>query len=411
MSVALLDINDCNLRLWHDGSAQDSPGYALLEGDSYRFGREARGSARLRPRDINNRYWLQLGTAPLQPALGPARHTADLVHAHLQQLHAQAGAPAELLLACPGSMQREQLSLLLGIAQQCPFRVVGLVDRAVLLGSAQRADYHLEMQLHQSLLTELVRSGDQVSQARSIALPGCGMLQVQERLVEIAADAFIRQTRFDPRRHARTEQALYDALPAALAALAERPEYNFEVEGYRARLTRAELKPASERLLNALLENLGNTAQLLADPLLALLPGMAETFPDARILDSDAAWRTSLAQAAQLVVKDGPLSFISALPDLAATETADAGIIPAAPTAQARSAPTHLLSGATARPLGAGPVTLAGQATLLKNGEDWVLQGDATVNGEPAGSGRQLQAGDIVEIQDREFRLIEVADD
>jgi len=55
--VALLDIDDCNLRLWSGGEPVQSPGYALLEGDGYRFGREARQSARLRPRDINNRYW------------------------------------------------------------------------------------------------------------------------------------------------------------------------------------------------------------------------------------------------------------------------------------------------------------------------------------------------------------------
>ena len=84
MSVALLDINDCNLQLWGADSAVQSPGYALLEGKDYRFGTAARSSARLRPRDINNRFWWQLSTEPLQPALGPARHTADLVHAHLQ---------------------------------------------------------------------------------------------------------------------------------------------------------------------------------------------------------------------------------------------------------------------------------------------------------------------------------------
>ncbi|MDG2325106.1 MAG: hypothetical protein P8L70_00100, partial [Halioglobus sp.] len=135
MTVALLDTNDCVLQLWGAGPVQQSPGYALLEGKDYQFGNDARGSARLRPRDINSRYWWQLSVEPLQPALGPARHTADLVHAHLLQLHREAGQPKELLLACSGSMQREQLSLLLGIVQQCPFEVVGLVNRSALLGS------------------------------------------------------------------------------------------------------------------------------------------------------------------------------------------------------------------------------------------------------------------------------------
>ena len=95
MSVPLLDANDCYLQLWGSGQSVQSPGYALLEDGEYRFGQAARGSARLRPRDINNRFWWQLNTEPLQPALGPARHTADLVHAHLQQIHREAGQPGD----------------------------------------------------------------------------------------------------------------------------------------------------------------------------------------------------------------------------------------------------------------------------------------------------------------------------
>ena len=119
MAAAFLDINDCNLRLWHGDRKVQSPGYALLEGRDYRFGQEARGAARLQPRKVNTRYWWQLSTEALQPALGPARHTADLVHAHLLELHRQAGEPAQLQLAVSAGMSREQLSLLLGIAQQC----------------------------------------------------------------------------------------------------------------------------------------------------------------------------------------------------------------------------------------------------------------------------------------------------
>jgi hypothetical protein len=135
MSLALLDINDSNLQLWHGDTHLQSPGYAMLEGGSYQFGQAAREAARLRPREVNTRYWWQLSTEALQPAMGPARHTADLVHAHLQALHREGGQPGEVLLAVSGSMQRDQLSLLLGIVQQCPFDAVGLVNRSVALGS------------------------------------------------------------------------------------------------------------------------------------------------------------------------------------------------------------------------------------------------------------------------------------
>jgi hypothetical protein len=126
-------------------------------------------------------------------------------------------------------MQRDQLALLLGIVQQCPFDAVGLVHRSVALGSLYGGAgrlFHLEVQLHQALLTELAESAGQVELRRSLPLPGCGLLQLQERLVEVIASGFIRQTRFDPRRKAATEQQLYDALPDTLRTLRQEGEIN-----------------------------------------------------------------------------------------------------------------------------------------------------------------------------------------
>ena len=68
MTIALLDINDSNLQLWHGGAHLQSPGYALLVDRQYRFGNPARAAARLQPRDINTRFWWQLSTETLQPA-------------------------------------------------------------------------------------------------------------------------------------------------------------------------------------------------------------------------------------------------------------------------------------------------------------------------------------------------------
>jgi len=262
---ALLDLNDTNLQLWHGGAALRSPGYALLDGRQYTFGGDARSAARLRPRDINTRYWWQLNTEKLQPALGPARHTADLVHAHLLDIHKQGGKPDEVILAVPGSMAKDQLALLLGIIGQCPFNAVGLVNRSVLLGSAQLANkplsgnlYHLEIQLHQAVISQMSVNDGQFNLQQTTPLPGCGLLQLQEKLIELVASAFVRQTRFDPRRKADSEQQLYDALPGVLRALNTSPETNVEVMGYRARLNRAELRSASEMLL-AIVDLAANT--------------------------------------------------------------------------------------------------------------------------------------------------------
>lgn len=409
MNVALLDINDCRLRLWTDVSSVESPGYALLSGREYRFGEVARASARLQPRDINNRFWWQLGTASLQPPLGPARHTADLVHAHLLELHAEAGSPEQLLVACPGSMSREQLSLLLGIAQQCPFEIAGLVDRSALLASQQAGQFHLELQLHQALLTELSRDQGRVAALRSTALPGCGLLQLQERLVQQIAGEFIRQTRFDPRHKAESEQSLYDALPGVLSALAEHSEHNCELGGYRARLTRAGLATATEGLITATREAMGNAGGaegLLLDPLPALLPGIPEAFP-VNILAADTAWQAAIELHTRLLGDGEQHQLIDALPDQSGPAAAPAGPEEAPPVPQ----PTHLLQGSVARPLGVDALPLAGGLSLLPRAGGWQLSGAAAVNGSRADAGQALQSGDVVNVAGEEFRLIEVLAD
>ena len=70
MTLAVLDINDCNLQLWAGSQHAQGAGYALFSKGDYQFGNDARARARLEPRSTNTRYWWQLNTEPLQPALG-----------------------------------------------------------------------------------------------------------------------------------------------------------------------------------------------------------------------------------------------------------------------------------------------------------------------------------------------------
>ena len=132
--MRLLDCNDAALRLWQDGEGIWSPGIAWFAGGQYQFGEPAWQRARLSPREINNRFWHRLSTQPLSPALGPARHTADLVHTHLQTLLGE--VPGDVRLAIPGTMEPAQLSLLLGILQTLPVTAQSVIHRSALIGSA-----------------------------------------------------------------------------------------------------------------------------------------------------------------------------------------------------------------------------------------------------------------------------------
>lgn len=443
MSIALLDLNDSNLQLWHRDARVQSPGYALLHGSEYRFGAPARAAARLQPRDINTRYWWQLSTETLQPALGPARHTGDLVHAHLLQLHREANEPEEVLLAVSGSMQHEQLALLLGIVQQCPFDAVGLVNRSVALGSlyghSERL-FHLEIQLHQALVTELAARDNTVELQRSTPLPGCGLLQVQERLVEIIAAEFVRQTRFDPRRKAATEQQLYDALPAALRALQGKVETNIDINGYQARISGHQLQGAGQRLFDSARSAIGVAHagdRIIADPLAALLPGLGSAFANLDILAADAIQRALHLHQERLIQREQALHFVTALPRLAQEHAGAAGpsTLPgaaatASPAASTRPAPsraepapaaasttgpavaphaattpasrpTHLLYRHMARPLTQAGTALWDGWELYRGGDGWQLRGKgsgALVNGAPYRPGQVLGTGDAIAI-------------
>ncbi len=416
MSIGVLDINDSNLQLWHEGTAVQSPGYVLFQEKEYLFGSPARAAARLQPREINTRYWWQLSTEVLQPALGPARHNGDLAHAHLRQLHQEAKGPSEVLLAVSGSMQHEQLALLLGIVQQCPFDAVGLVNRSVALGSLYARGerlFHLEIQLHQAVISELTKQDHHIELQRTTPLPGCGLLQLQERLVELIAAAFVRQTRFDPRRKADSEQQLYDALPAALHTLQNASETNLEVNGYQARISANELQAAGKRLFDSARDTMGILRpddQVIADPLAALLPGLTTLFERVDILQADDICRALQSHQAQLIQREQALSFVTTLPCL------DQGIIASPdkasesphaipsplerpPSQQPATQPTHVLYQHTARPLIEAGTTLEAGWDLYHSNEGWQLRGSgtpATVNGADYHPGQILACGDAI---------------
>lgn len=432
MSIGVLDINDSNLQLWHEGTAVQSPGYALFQGKEYQFGSSARAAARLQPRDINTRYWWQLSTETLQPALGPARHTGDLAHAHLRQLYQEAKRPSEVLLGVPGSMQREQLALLLGIVQQCPFDAVGLVNRSVALASLYGGEriFHLEIQLHQAVISELTRDNHQIELQRTTPLPGCGLLQLQERLVELIAAAFVRQTRFDPRRKADNEQQLYDALPAALQTLQNASETNLEVNGYQGRISAHEMQAAGKQLFDSARETVGVLRpgdQVIADPLAALLPGLTTLFERVDVLQTDDLYRALQTHQTQLVQREQALSFVTILPCL------DQGIIatpdklsesPEAipsplerpPSKQPAAQPTHVLYQHTARPLIDAGTKLQAGGDIYRDNEGWQLRDSSTpaiVNGATYRSGQVLACGDTINIGQDDTDaalLIEVVD-
>ena len=409
--TVLLDINDATLGLWRGGECiLRSPGYALLEGKTYQFGQEARDQARLQPQKINHRYWSQLNVEPLTPAFGPGRHSADLVHAHLLQIHKQGGEPEQVVITAPSSLQHEQLALLLGIVEACPFEAAGLVDRGVLaLAGAVIGDegWHVELQLHQALVTGAQRQGGELSRHSAVPIPGSGWLAFQDSLARAIADAFIRQTRFDPRRQAASEQALYNQLPNLLKTLASSAEHNMELGGHRARVERSLLAEACENhyeRIRRAVEGAGD--EIFLGSSLALLPEIGQRLPNSQPLGEDVIHSALEANLDLIGGGDEGLHFITHLP--ASQQLTRKAVEPPAVEASApepEPAPEPAPEPEPIDPINCRIDVNDGIFTLVPGpGEP------PSVNGAPATGPTRLSGGDLIELdRGRRWRLVDAS--
>jgi len=240
MSLLAVELNDAGVTVARRGAdgaetAAPSPGYALLHEGRVLVGNEAARRSRIAPLFSQNRYWQQLSLERLPWATAGVRTQADLAFAHLSSLIEPLRAGAEgIVLAVPPGYSREQLGLLVGIANEAGVPVRGLVDLGLSACAAQASAphlLHLDLQLHQAVVTVLehARADGALRRIRYEILPGTGLVAVQQALVEDVATTFVRRTRFDPLHEAATEQSLVDQLPGWLATLEDSAEIELEL--------------------------------------------------------------------------------------------------------------------------------------------------------------------------------------
>ena len=229
MAPQILELNDHGITLGDaEGIRLISPGFALARDKSLVVGAQAQAQSRLHPNDSHSRYWQELSLDPLPSGRLPGdryRHLADLAHAHLNSLAAESESYAgEVILSVPGSFSRQQLGILLGIAKQTPLTVAGLVDSALIAAAGAQtlqASEHtivVQQQLHQILFTQVSCHQGVLKVDSSVTLPSSGSQNVIDSLMQLSTELFIDQCRFNPQHDAATEQLLYNALPAWLAA-------------------------------------------------------------------------------------------------------------------------------------------------------------------------------------------------
>ena len=385
MSLKVIELNDAGVRVADDsGIVLLSPGFALSHDKTLLLGELAEQKARLHPTRSFNKYWHELNLDPITHNDG-IRHHADIAYAHLQHLVEEAGIDGEVLFAVPGNFTRQQLAILLGLAKQCPFQTVGVVDSGLAAGITVADSYPLiyaELQLHQVVLTKLRVADGNLTIESVVQVPGVGSQNFIDQMMHLATNAFVQQCRFNPQHNADSEQQLYNALPHWWRQSTQ-IEQNLVLE-----LQVGDKVHTAKLPRESLVNSLGNhyarinqqVAAMTADKEtrvllsagLASLPGLHNKLGanhQLHIMEHDAVSAACLHFHEHIRSSNQGIRLITALPLSAAPSVKSR---PARKLDANSAAPTHLLYQHRAIPL--GKVLIRNQPTLNGNTPAHILQ-------------------------------------
>ena len=286
MNLKVIELNDSAIKVGDEqGIIVQSPGFALADGEILLLGDAAEQQARLKPTNSYNKYWHELSLEPISVS-NKIRHYADIAYAHLLHLAEIGDIDSEVIFAVPGNFNRQQLSILLGLAQHSPITPVGVVDSAVaaaIQAASTSTVIYADLQLHQAILTRLQVVDGQLKSETVVQVPGVGSQNLINSMMQLATGLFIQQCRFNPQHNAESEQQLYNALPLWLQQ-GEQDEGNLHLElnaastVHRAKMPRESLISHLSGHYQKIQQQITALAteqdiQLLLGPKLGALPG------------------------------------------------------------------------------------------------------------------------------------------
>ena len=375
MKTLALHPNDAGITLLDDERIHyRQPGFALIDGERISLGDAAFRESRIAPRGIQHRYWATLNTVPLPDRRFEHLTAADLVSRHLEEVWKAGGGGGQLIIAVPAWLPSDSLGLLLGIASELDIRTTAMVDAAV---AATRREYrnavpvHVDMGLHRASLTRIGQPGHAAVE-RSEILEDCGLYGLYDTWLRVIAEAFVRQSRFDPLHTAETEQALLDQLARWLSDASSKDSVAMKLQyaglTHEAEIETLELVNAVAPVYQSIASRLralcraGDTPALQLTDRVSRLPGLAEHLRarvggDVFSLEPGATARGALARM-RGEETSGSVSLRRQLPwdqspyvvEVKDTAVADAGT------------PTHVLFRHVAHAITAEPLLLGSQA-------------------------------------------------
>lgn len=285
MALNVIELNDRGIKVGDEsGIIVQSPGFALVVDDKLEVGEIAEQQARLQPTNSFNKYWHDLNLEPISHG-NKFRHYADLAYAQLVHLAEVWEINNDVIFAVPGNFSRQQLAILLGLAQQSPFTTVGVVDSALAAAVTAAQSEHIvfaDIQLHQVVLTKLAIVNDHLITEGVVQIPGVGNQNFMNLMMQIATDIFIQQCRFNPQHNAESEQQLYNELPKWLLQDVKEKTLQLELKSasamHTAKFPRATLISSLNEYYKKINEQisaitLDNNTQLLLSKALSELPG------------------------------------------------------------------------------------------------------------------------------------------
>lgn len=452
MTRLAIHINDAGITLLgKDRIVYREPGFALLGDEELTTGSRAFSKARIDPRRIQNRFWSALDTEPIKDARFKHLSAADLVSRQLEQIWNAAGKGVEqLLVAVPSYMSAEQLGLFLGIAGELKIPVAAMVEAPV---AATRREYrnavpvHIDMSLHSTTLARMSQHGAAQAE-RTEVLEGCGTVALFDAWLHSVAEAFVKQSRFDPLHTAGTEQMVLDRLGGWLAAASRSDQVAMELEysgsPYNARLESLDLVGAAAPVYQEISNHLRaifraeDTPAIQVTDRVARLPGLSEMLKariggEVYVLEPGATARGALARLRQAADGSSSVSLVRQLPwDQSAIEIERLAI-----DHSGAATPTHLLVGHTAYSIGNSALVLGSQegdgsrqitlasdmpgvsrrhCSLLRKNGQCVLEDHSRygtfLNGHRIDGSSVLRVGDVLRVGSPgyEFQLIRTDD-
>jgi len=401
--TTVLELNDLELTL-HKGSetSYQSPAIAIVREDELIFGERAVRLARIHPQQANQQYFNRMNGDPLPQPIQKAANHADLVYLHLKELAEK--NVGDTILAVPGTLNGDQLGVLLGICQEAGIEVSGFVNAAVAstttTATPEQVTY-LDVFLQHMLLSEL-RINDEVRHERSFEVRDCGFTNLIDGWMNLIADRFVQETRFDPLHTAASEQQLYNQVYDWVLGAHVRTEVAFQValndQQRRVEVPRSQLEQKSAQRIDRLIDALPARQPLVLSARAARIPGLGSHLKRAgfelTLLAADAVAAGCSQHMGLVRTVDTELRLVNRLPHTS-------GVLNSKPDSQ--PLPTHLLKDHHARPL-AGPDTPA--VEQRNNGLYLMPAADLTLNDAPLTTEARLDLGDVIGTPEGSFTAI-----